>query len=221
MKIKWLGQGGYILNDGKTEVCIDPYLSDCVKRIAGRERMRKRFVEPQDLQSDIVICTHNHLDHLDIDAIPLMNLDKITFYAPSDCKSKLLELGVKHYMSFNEGDTFEAGEFKVAAVFAKHTVPAIGVLVEHKGKRLYFSGDTLYDKKLEQIKCDYMFVCINGKLGNMNVDEANKLKNKINPKVAVPNHYDMFASNSEDPAKFIDGFVMEFNREYEVEECLI
>lgn len=36
MYIIWLGQSGYILNDEKTEICIDPYLSDTVNRLAGR-----------------------------------------------------------------------------------------------------------------------------------------------------------------------------------------
>lgn len=60
----------------------------------------------------------------------------------------------------------------------------------------------------------------------MNVSEAVKLANIIRPGVAVPNHYDMFESNSEDPAKFTNnvknGFIMEFDKEYEVKDkCLI
>lgn len=111
-------------------------------------------------------------------------------------------------------------------MFADHTVPAVGVVVEYGGMRLYFTGDTYYNKKLENTSCDYLFVCINGRLGNMNVTEAVRLTNALAPKVAVPNHYDMFKGNSEDPSKFANaldnGFIMEFNREYEVtDRCLI
>lgn len=226
MNIKWIGQSGYILNDDKTEICIDPYLSDVVNRVAGRKRMVPCPIAPQDLKSDIVICTHNHLDHLDIDAIPAMNLNKLTFYAPKDCKNKLLELGVKHYVQFDEGEKFKVGNFEFEAVFADHTVPAIGVIVRHGAKVLYFSGDTYYNKKLETIKCDFMFICINGKLGNMNVKEAVNLTNIINPRVGIPSHYGMFYSNTENPHKYTDniknGFIMEFNKTYEVtNECLI
>ncbi len=225
MKIKWLGQSGYILSDNKNTICIDPYLSDCVNRIASRPRLRIVPIKPQDLKADAVICTHNHIDHVDIDAIPLMDKN-MTFYAPTDCRKTLAALGAANYMPFDEGMTYNIGNFKITAVFADHTVPAVGVLIKYNGESLYFSGDTYYNKKLEDVKCDYMFICINGKLGNMNVGEAVNLTNIVKPKIAVPNHYDMFESNFENPHKFTDrvksGFIMEFNKEYEVKEgCLI
>lgn len=223
MQIKWIGQSGYIISDGKTEICIDPYLSDVVNKVAGRERMVESPVQPQDLQSDIVICTHRHLDHLDVDAIPGMNLEKMVFYAPGDCREKLDEAGVKNYVQFDEGTKAAIGEFELEAVFADHTVPAIGVIVRYNGKSLYFSGDTYYNKKLEKISgINYMFVCINGRLGNMNVDEAVRLTAVISPDVGIPNHYGMFESNTEDPVKYTDhvknGFIMEFNKNYSLDE---
>lgn len=225
MKIKWLGQSGYVLSDGRTVIYIDPYLSDSVSRIENRPRMRRIPVKPQDVKADGIICTHNHLDHLDIDAIPLID-KSIPVYAPSDCREALSELGVTNYAEFDEGAVYKIGDFKITAVFADHTVPAVGVLAEYGAERLYFTGDTYYNKRLEEIRCDYLFVCINGRLGNMNVTDAVKLDKIIKPRLAVPNHYDMFESNSEDPLKFTDnvsnGFIMEFDREYEVADgCLI
>lgn len=221
MKIRWLGQSGYILSDEKTAICIDPYLSDVVNRVANRPRMRPVPVEPENLRADAVICTHNHLDHTDIDAIPKMSRD-ITFYAPTDCEKTLRELGAEKYIPFDEGAEYKIGDFKIRAAFAEHTVPAVGVIVEYDGKTLYFSGDTYYNKKLESIKCDFMFICINGKLGNMNADEAVKLTNIIAPAVAVPNHYDMFESNSENPEVYTSrvkhGVILDFDREYTLEE---
>ncbi len=218
LKIKWLGQSGYILSDGVTEICIDPYLSDCVNRIANRPRTREVPIAPKDLRSDIVICTHDHLDHIDIDAIPLMNKENMLFLAPSGCEEKLRSLGVVNYRPFDEETEVKVGDFILRATFADHTVPAVGVIAEYCGERFYFSGDTYYNEKLEDIKCDYMFVCINGRLGNMNVDEASMLAEKIAPKLAIPNHYDMFESNSEDPTKFNykSRYIMDFNVEYTV-----
>ncbi len=223
MKIKWLGQSGYILTDGKIEICIDPYLSDCVNRIANRPRTRAVPVAPQDLKSDVVICTHNHIDHVDIDAIPEMKKDNMLFLAPTDCMEKLTELGVTNYTPFDEGTTVTIGKFSLKAVFADHTVPAVGVVVEYNGEKLYFTGDTEYNDKLCDTECDYLFICINGRLGNMNVNEAIKVAEKIKPKLAIPNHYDMFLSNSEDPEKFkVDNrFIMEFNKEYEVQNGIL
>lgn len=224
MKIRWLGQSGYILSDGTTEICIDPYLSDVVNKVANRPRVREIPIAPEKLKSDIVICTHNHLDHIDTDSIPLMDKRNMTFLAPSECRQVLTDMGVENFEAFDEGRTVKYGDFEITATFADHSVNAVGVLITYKGERLYFSGDTEYNEKLEEIRCDYMFICINGKLGNMNVCEATKLTKIINPKLAIPNHYDMFESNSEDPEKFDvpQRFIMEFDKEYEViGGCLI
>ena len=227
MKIRWIGQSGYILNDGKTEICIDPYLSDVVNRVAQRPRMIDAPFKPEDLKSDVVVCTHNHLDHVDIDAIPLMKKESMLFLAPSDAESTLLECGVINYQSFNEGKIVNIGDFELEAVFADHSVPAVGVIVKNSGITMYFSGDTEYNEKLEELKkynIDIMFICINGKLGNMNVQDAVKLTKIINPKVGVPTHYGMFESNTENPKNYTTkldcGFEMEYNKEYIASEVL-
>lgn len=229
LKIRWIGQSGYIISDGKTKICIDPYLSDVVNKVAGRQRLVRCPVSPSELCCDAVICSHNHLDHTDTDAISEMNKENKTFFAPSDCEETLKSLGVKKYVPFDIGNSAHVGEFIIEAVFADHTVPAIGVIVKYKDTVLYFTGDTFYNKELEKLKnIDIMFVCINGKLGNMNVDEAVTLTKNINPKVGIPNHYGMFASNTEDPKKYTkqleNGFEMEFNKEYQIDgvrKCLI
>lgn len=227
LSIRWIGQNGYILRDGETEICIDPYLSNVVDRLAGRGRMVEAPIAPEELKSDVTVCTHNHIDHVDIDAIPLMNKDKMVFLAPEDARKNLIDLGVKNYAPFDEGAVYRVGKFKLTAVFADHTVPAVGVIVEHSGLTLYFSGDTEYHERLRELakyKIDIMFVCINGKLGNMNVDEAVTLTEQIAPRVGIPTHYGMFESNTEDPQKYLSrlscGFEMKHNTEYSAKEIL-
>ena len=227
LKIRWIGQNGYILSDGKTEITIDPYLSNAVDRVAKRGRMVEAPILPQELKSDVIICTHNHLDHVDIDAIPLMKKEKMLFLAPEDAKKTLFDCGVINYKSFDEGASMKAGDFNLTAVFADHTVSAIGVIVKIDGITMYFSGDTEYNEKLEKLKkynIDIMFICINGKLGNMNADEAVTLTKILCPRVAVPTHYGMFESNTEDPLKYTQkldcGFIMEHNTEYDIKEVL-
>ncbi len=227
LTIRWIGQSGYLLSDGTTKLCIDPYLSNVVDRIAGRGRMVKAPMQPEALLCDAVICTHNHLDHVDIDAIPLMPKENMLFLAPQDAEAKLRECGVVHYQPFDEGACVKIGEFSLKAVFADHSVPAVGVVVKHKGITLYFSGDTEYHKKLEELakeNIDVMFICINGKLGNMSVEEAITLTRIIQPKVGIPSHYGMFESNTENPETYTSqlacGYEMEYNKEYKITEVL-
>ena len=149
------------------------------------------------------------------------------FMAPLDAKNQLIECGVAKYEEFDEGTTVKIGDFELTAVFADHTVPAVGVIVKQSGITMYFSGDTEYNEKLEELKkynIDVMFICINGKLGNMNVDEAIKLTKIINPRVGVPTHYGMFESNTENPENYTSkvkcGFEMKYNKEYELLEMI-
>ena len=227
LNICWIGQSGYLLSDSKHEICIDPYLSNAVDRVAHRGRMVMPPISPEKLKSDVVVCTHNHLDHLDIDAIPLMKKEKMLFLAPLDAKATLLSCGVTNYKAFDEGTTFQLGDFSLEAVFADHTVPTVGILVRHGEKTLYFTSDTEYNEKLEKISkrnVDVLFVCINGKLGNMSVDEAVKLTKIINPSVGVPTHYGMFESNTEDPKRYTSqvasSFEMEHGRKYTISEVM-
>jgi L-ascorbate 6-phosphate lactonase len=227
LSIRWIGQNGYLLRDGDTEICIDPYLSNVVDRVAHRGRMVEAPFSPEELESDVTVCTHNHLDHVDIDAIPLMKKENMVFLAPADAEDTLRKCGVTSYIPFDEGAVYQIGKFKLTAVFADHSVPAIGVVIEHDGLTLYFSGDTEYHERLcelAKLGIDLMFICINGKLGNMNVTEAIKLTERIAPRVGIPTHYGMFESNTEDPQKYLAGitcgFEMKHNAEYSVKEIL-
>ncbi len=223
MIIRALGQSGYILKTERSEIIIDPYLSDSVNRVAGRPRLLPVPIKPSDISCDAVICTHDHLDHLDPDTISLID-SKQLFVTTNGGKEKLEALEKENVIAINEGESIKLGDFEITAVFADHTVEAFGLIIKVEGKTLYFSGDTLYNEKLFDIakySSDITFICINGRLGNMNVKEALVTAKKIGAKINIPNHYDMFASNSENPHLFADhidgGFIMEFNREYRLE----
>lgn len=223
MKIRFLGQSGYLLESETTCILIDPYLSDSVNRVAGRPRLLPIPIKPSDISCDAVICTHDHLDHLDPDTVSQIS-DEQFFVTTNGGKEKLLSLGKQKVEALSLNESIQIGDMEVTAVFADHTVEAFGLIVRTEGKTLYFSGDTLFNEKLFDIaeyRPDVTFICINGRLGNMNVTEALTVAKEIGAPINVPNHYDMFASNSEDPHLFADhingGFIMEFDQSYRLE----
>ena len=220
MNIRFLGQSGYLVKTDRTAVIIDPYLSDSVNRVAGRPRLLPVPLDPTEISCDAVICTHDHLDHLDPDTVEKIPAGQFFITTVGGCK-KLASLGQTNAVSLEVGECMIVGDIALEAVFADHTVEAFGLLLRAEGMTLYFSGDTLYNEKLFDVKAarpDIAFLCINGRLGNMNVTEALTVAEHIGAPVNVPNHYDMFASNSENPHLFADcvkgGFTMEFDREY-------
>lgn len=224
MFIRWIGQSGYIIRTDTTEIIVDPYLSDVVNRVANRPRLVEAPIKPSEVRADGIICTHNHLDHLDVDAITEMDKG-LMFITTSEGQDKLQEMGFDKVKALQVGESVTVGDIEIIAVYAKHTVEAFGAVIKAEGQTLYFSGDTLFDERLFEVAAyhpDISFICINGKLGNMNVDEAVTTAKMIGAKVSVPNHYGMFASNTENPELFTNqldnGFIMKFNKEYCVED---
>lgn len=207
---KWLGQGGFELLVGDRRIVIDPYLSNSVLKLDGFNRLMPLPVEPGALKSDILITTHDHMDHLDPDTLMATDFSANTYAGPEDCLRHMRQIGIPEERTrrLGAGDVVHIGDARIMGVPAVHTAPeAIGVVVDYRGTRLYFSGDTLYDARLRDIGAldiDVMFICINGKLGNMDYREAARLARELNCRVAVPNHYGMFAENTIDPALFKD-----------------
>lgn len=222
MTVTWIGQSGYLLREGDDSILIDPYLSDAVNKIKPAPRMVEPLFAPGDFSGQAVVCTHDHLDHLDTDSVPLFRR-RVLFIAPPSCESKLRALGRDKLVLLADGDSCTAAGFDITAVPAFHTVESMGIIVKRGSVTLYFTGDTLFDKRLfavREYRPDIMFICINGKLGNMNLTEATEVTRAIAPGAAVPSHYGMFADNTADPYEFPNGFVMEYGKEYNVKEIL-
>ncbi len=233
LSLQWLGQGGYLIKNGNTSVCIDPYFSDCVEKSSGKKRLVRPPFPAENLTADLVICTHDHLDHLDIDAVPLFSHGKQLFAGPDSCCRHFSQLGIdaERIHPFRRGDSMEVGGLTLYAVHAEHTKDSIGVIVSHPEAVLYFTADSLYSPKLLEVKkyCpDIVVTCINGKLGNMPVDTAAFLTGELSPKTGIPSHYGMFAENTEDPQKYtarLDGspvkaMILEYGKEYPVSSLL-
>ncbi len=222
MRLRWLGQSGYWLQSGAATLLIDPYLSDIVYEKEGMMRLFPPPFTPEEVTADAVICTHDHMDHLD--PVAAERMPKGTrFITTHGGRAHLHRLGQSNVTALSVGESVSVGDFTVTSVFARHSCEAFGLLVVCKGRRLYFSGDTLFDEALFDLsKCkpDFTFICINGKLGNMNVEEALRVAGAIGAPVNVPNHYGMFAENTEDPHSFADriagGRILERDIIYEI-----
>ena len=66
MTVTWLGQGGLYFDFDGVKVIIDPYLSNSVYKIQPQNNRRvevdERFLK---IKPDVLVLTHNHLDHTD------------------------------------------------------------------------------------------------------------------------------------------------------------
>lgn len=208
MKITWIGQAGLLIQtEGKT-ILVDPYLSDHCGELNPKSHRRMPVDESLfDCRPDILICTHNHLDHLDKPTLERFLREDTSLLTLSSAQSwnELRQFPGSHrHVMFTPGTVWTEGAIRFTAVKAMHSEPtAIGVLIEAEGKRYYITGDTLYHLDvIAQIPdgVDAVFLPVNGVGNNMNMQDAADFARAIHAKVAVPVHWGLF--DSLDPSAF-------------------
>ena len=211
MKITWLGQAGLLFEKGDVKIMIDPYLSDSVAKVNPQNARRVPVEEALfDLSPDIMIFTHDHIDHYDPETAPhfLHKQDKcMTVLCPASVWQKARQEGGGHnYVQFNRHTEWTEKGLCFAAVKAEHSdAQAIGVIIYdlEADKRYYVTGDTLYNKTvLADLPqgIDVIFLPVNGMGNNMNMLDAARFAKECGAKVAVPLHFGLF--DSLDPRDF-------------------
>lgn len=212
-----VGQAGYIIKSKSGQLLgIDLYLSECVERVEGHvgfKRLLPKILSPFDLEFDILITTHPHKDHFDIDAVPeLMSNKRTKLLASVYCSEliKELEMTEKNVTYVKPGDSHTIGDFKIDLINCDHGIgapDAVGVIVTVDGRRIVEVGDTCLrlnrvSEYQSQGQVDVLIAPINGAYGNLNEEECARLVEAVKPELTIPCHYGMFASHGGDPGKF-------------------
>ncbi len=200
MKITWLGQGGLLFENNSLKIMIDPYFSDSVEKI-NPESFRRVLADEEFLtiKPDIMVFTHNHLDHYDPETVGKFITEKsrITVLSPASVWNEVRKIrGKNNYVCFNAGSSWTCNGVTVYAVKAEHSDPdAIGVLIDDGEKKYYITGDTLYNEYIFNMLPEdvyAVFLPVNGAGNNMNFSDALRFVKRVNPKYAVPVHFGMF-----------------------------
>ncbi len=213
MKLTWLTQAGLYFECERIKILVDPYLSDSVgERDAAKHRripVDERFLK---VEPDVILITHNHLDHLDPDTLRhyLADSEKlVTVLAPESCYETLRGFGGENnYVVFPAHSVWSEKGVTFYSVRAAHSDrTAVGFIIDDGEKTYYVSGDTIYnfdviDDVLELVDSgvDYAFLPINGVGCNMNPRDAADFAYEIGAKKASALHYGLF--DSIDPALF-------------------
>jgi L-ascorbate 6-phosphate lactonase len=212
----WLCQAGFAFKTptGKV-VYVDPYLSDSVERLAGFKRLSLAPIAAQEVRADLVVLTHEHPDHLDPDALPIIarNNPACKFAAPTGCDAGLTEAGVAgaNRLTLEANKRYELDGVTVHTNTADHgdfSDTALSLVLEFGAIRVLCTGDTAFRpqllKPLYEVRPDLLLPCINGVYGNMGPIDAAMLTAQVKPRYAIPCHYGMFAEHgAADPGGFL------------------
>ena len=199
--IVWLAQAGFMfkLPNGKV-IMLDPYLTDYTFKAIGKEsyiRISSPLFDPEDIKADYLFISHEHQDHADMDAYPVLSKGAKVFGNPETLemlKDKQMDPG--DYQLIAEGDELCEDGFKVTVVRADHgpgVKHALGFVFDFAGTKVYYSGDTAYSpellKKPVEMQPEIALLPINGAYGNLNAVEAAVLARDLGSKICIPHHY--------------------------------
>ena len=219
--IFWLGQNSYILKTPRrTIIAIDPYLT-------RDERYRyvhpEPPIKPEELQVHYVFCTHDHLDHTDPQALPIIarSSPDTVFFGPHESCKHLIDLGVENnrVKALKASVPYSVRDLKVTAY---HSVPHdeadtthFGYLYEVEGIKIYNMGDTyqsvvmkpkiVLDPIIKESPDIAMFPIV-GDTPERKPEDAFLFAKLIKPKVVIPSHYGCFSDRNIDPQKFVQLF---------------
>lgn len=235
--ISWLGQAGFLFKTQEgTMLCIDPYLSNSVEKSEGPEARRMWFptFSMENFAPHAVICTHDHLDHTDPETLPLIAAySTAVFYGPEESCNHMLKMsiGPERIVLVHIGKEYLIRDITILSVYAKHTSGSIGIILKAGGFTIYITGDTEYCDELlvaGAYKPDLLIACINGKYGNLNMDEALTLAKRLRVSAVIPMHYGLIPTNTVNPDEFIQKcseagmqcFVLEEEKEFVLHQRL-
>ena len=211
------GQAGFIVKSASGQLLgIDLYLSDCVERIEGHKgykRMLPKILGADELKFDVVVATHFHRDHYDIDSIPILVSNGAKLLVAHDCEDDVKNQGLDYYSPtfVSPGDEVDCGDFHFRFVDCDHGTgapKAVGVIVTVDGKTIYEVGDScLRMDRVEGLKeyssFDVVIGPINGAYGNMNETEFPQFGHALGG-LLIPCHYGMFPSHGGNPGLFYE-----------------
>jgi L-ascorbate 6-phosphate lactonase len=224
--LTWLGQHSFVLDDGAgSTLVIDPFTA---------AHPGRRYASPltaaaiAGLPGLAVLVTHDHIDHLDPDALGAL-APGTPLVVPSGIAERARSVSAATVVPLAIGETAAHGPWTIEALPAMHAVHGQGPYTASDpaapifcGFRLsgpgsaWHAGDTLDFPALRDAIAgaafDVAMVPINGRspereaqdiAGNTDEAEALALARHARARVLVPAHWDMFAANPGDPAKVV------------------
>ena len=212
----WLGQAGFLFKEaGGVSIAIDPYLTGYCEKTAGFKRLSPSVITPAELKVDFILVSHNHPDHLDAEAVPVMmqNYSETILVGPDSVINDCMRLGTdsSRLVRLNRGSSIEKNGIGIKAIYADHgdlSPDAVGFLLTIGGVKIYFAGDTSYcPGKLDdamEFKPDIIIPPINGAYGNLNEEEAARLTADTGAKVSIPCHFWTFREHGGNPQIYFE-----------------
>ncbi len=197
IKIQWLGHYSFLLT-GNIKIMTDPF------KITKQEK------------ADLILISHNHFDHCNIDDLKNVSTEDTTIVAANECIDMLKGFAFKEKIGISPGQEKTVRGIKIRSVraynldkinpdtkkpFHPKEDDKIGFLISLNGITIYHTGDTDLIPEMSDLKPDIALVPVSGTYV-MTAQEAAKAIEKIKPKIAIPMHYGTIVGSEKDARDF-------------------
>ena len=228
MKITYLGQCGFLIEDGDARIVTDPYLSDSVDRNHYTEETPWKRLYPApvtlaELKPDIILISHGHDDHMDPDTLRPYYAEggSAVIAIPAPEAETAERWGIKNILRARAEESIRCKHVNITPVPCAHTqlhtdengrFYELSYIIELSGgKTIFFGGDlSLYDgleKRIREAKPSLLLLPANGRdeyrtshgiIGNTTSTEAAALAASLRTPW-IPMHHDLYQINCCEP----------------------
>lgn len=222
-----LGQAGVVVRFPGATVYVDLYLSNHCEAVLPRpfdhRRATRAPLDPAEItDADIIVCTHDHLDHFDVPTLRTLRdaSPRAVLVLPHAAASLAADLDwpQERIIGLDAGESVTIAGVTLDAFAVAHDEPEfvfghdrfLGFAIRGGGVAIAHVGDARATpqlaESLRESDCDLVFLPINGRsperaamgfAGNMSATEAVGLAVDAGAPHVVPMHYDMFPQNTD------------------------
>ena len=206
-KVTYLGHSGFLVEANGTKIVVDPLLTN--------NPLAK--LKPENVKADFVFLSHGQAQQIQ-DGASIAKANQATLVAPLELARFVERFGVKSH-PMQVGGAFQFPFGRVKLTFAHHSSSfiedekeavylgnACGFLMTLEGKNMYHAGDTglFYDMQLiGQLQKIHLALLPIGGNFTMDIEDAIKAVEFLNPELAIPMHYNTFENIKASPQEFV------------------
>lgn len=199
VKVTWYGHACFLVQATGARILMEPFLSGNPTSPIG----------PKDVQADYILVSHGHGDHLG-DTVEIAKRTGATVLSNFEIHNWLIGQGLKnvHPLHIGGGFNFPWGRVKLTIAHHGSGLPdgsyggnPCGFLLYLDGKKIYHACDTglFYDMKLIGEEGIDLAILPIGDNFTMGPEDALRALKLIQPKKAIPIHYNTFDVIRQDP----------------------